>query len=154
MSFPFKFIFKRYSILIGYIFFVLAIGDFHPLARFNMYDHFPNWAYYFYVGDNKGETIPLNTIFNEVNAGQLAHMFNGYFDENNFYYGYGKESKDHRNKGGNYLISQLNPNLRKDNVINYDSLFLFQVFLHIKDDEILRDSFVLIKENVNKILEQ
>ncbi len=132
----------KYLLLISYIILTFWVGkEFHPFSKFPMYCAFPNWAYVFYLKNEKGEIVSFGKNFSEnKNAGYITHTYSSFFNFHNYQYGFGKEDSAQLKEAGNELITMI---LKDENQakFNFDTLRLYKRFyslennqLHYRDD--------------------
>jgi hypothetical protein len=93
---------RKYFLLIIYVSVSLLISkEFHPFAKFTMYNSFPNYSYAFYLKDEKGNLIPFRTgIEKHKDAGAIAHKFYAYYVYHNWQYPFGPEDTTHLHLAG------------------------------------------------------
>jgi hypothetical protein len=141
---------SRYFLLIFYLVVSLLLSkEFHPFARFTMYNSFPNYSYAFFLKDEKGNLLPFGKSFAEQkDAGQVAHQFHAFFDYHQYNSGFGEEDTAHLKEAGKELIGRI---LQGENTakLDFKIVSLYRRFYHVENDSIIyRDD--LLYEQVIK----
>lgn len=127
---------KKYFLFGAYLLLSLVIGEFHPLSRFPMYNSFPNYAYVFYLNDEKAQLVPYLKYFDfSKNASYVAFDFYSFFNYNNYPLGYGNENPIHLKKAGESLTNMI---LEQKGALPYDfdTLKIYRRNYFIKDNHI------------------
>lgn len=138
---------KNTFLFVGYTGLALWIGEVHPFTLVPMYNHFPNWAYAYYLTNEKQELILVNEHF-DYHAGSLSHLFCGIAQENHIAYGNMRESDDELALIGTQMLKQLKPLVKKE--ISGKELQLHRKTFFIHQDRISsRDQVLATMPAVN-----
>lgn len=126
---------KKYFLFGAYLLLSLAIGEFHPFSQFPMYNSFPNYAYAFYLSNEKKEIVPYRKLHFNKNAGYVAHTFYSFCEQHHYNYGYNREEPEHLKVAGKELMDMI---LKQEDVryLDCDTLKLYKRAYFLKDNRI------------------
>jgi hypothetical protein len=138
---------RRYFLLIFYVAISLLIGkEFHPFARFTMFNAFPNYSYAFYLNNERGELVPFRTGVEEhKDAAAVAHQFYAFFSYHNYRCGFGEEDTTHLHEAGKELMSMILQDADTTKM-NYKALRLYRRYYHLENDSIVYSDYLMYEK--------
>lgn len=142
---------KKYFLFVGYVVLALLIRqEFHPFSCFPMYNHFPNWAYSFYLQNERGEMVPFKKYFSaNKGAGVTAHNFYSLFNHHNWMYGYGKEDTLQMQQAGKELLATIIKNEPVEQ-IGCDTLALYRRYYYLDNNQLKYRDDLMYAERIGK----
>ena len=127
---------NKYLLFGLYLTISLLIGEFHPFSRYPMYSSFPNYAYVFYLSNEKEEIVPfVNNFGFSKNANFIAAAFYSISNHNNYTYGFGNEKAEQLQHTGKEIMDLI---LYRENTarFDFDTLKLYRRHYFIKNSQI------------------
>ncbi len=106
MKYLLKHILPYTALGLSYVVLSLLIGEVHPFSLVPMYNNFPNYAYAFYVSDEEGKLLPVNTYFN-YGAGDLSHNYVAVCESQKVFHGYNRETSGQLAAVGKVMLQKL-----------------------------------------------
>lgn len=96
------------NVLVGVVYVVLSllIGEQHPFTLVPMYSNLPNYAYSFYLSDDKGQILPFAKYFKCADD-YPAHTYNAICEDKKISYGNGLETEEQLAEIGKQMIAEL-----------------------------------------------
>ena len=119
---------KNTFLFVGYTGLALWIGEVHPFTLVPMYNHFPNWAYAFYLTNENQKLLPVKKYFKHHSV-NLGHLYCGIAVEQNIRYGNREETDSDLEKIGNRMIQQICPLMKTSPEGDYIQLHRKAFFL-------------------------
>jgi hypothetical protein len=139
--------FKKYVVYGGYMFIALLVGENQPFTRVPMYESLPNWAYVFYLKDDKGQTVFLKLkSIERLSVESLSHMFSSYCNEKKLHYGHGQESDTTLALAGKFLMQEIDKKWPADKV-KPTKLYLIQKRIYFNEQGIMAEQDKQIAES-------
>jgi hypothetical protein len=140
---------RKYFLLIFYVAVSLLIGrEFHPFARFNMFNSFPNYSYVFYLNNERGEIVPFKRGIEEhQDDGAIAHKFFAYCDYHNCNCSYGNEDSAFLRLAGKELMGMILQGADTAK-LNFRTLSLYRRYYHLQYDSIVYRDDLMYAETI------
>lgn len=131
-----KLLFSRYIVYITVIGLTILVRENFPFSMYPMYNHFPNYAYTFYLEDDKGNNL---ASLLSISHGSLSHLFFNECNKLNMHYGYGTEDPEQLEiVSKNTIKSAINPAILEREQIQAVSLYRIHNYIdqqgHIVSD--------------------
>ncbi len=140
----------------AYIILSLLIGKFHPFEPYNMYNGFPNHAFFLTIKDEKGNMIPMYDIDvdsrqSNLFGGGMVHVYNTYCEQENlpcwsnerFHKGY-KEL-------GQFIFDQHKNSIDIKKIQAFDSLIITRTNIWMEDNKIVEDEYTIFAISTQEI---
>lgn len=134
--------YKLYFLIIGLTVF---IGEFFPFSHYPMYNHFPNWAYSFYMTDQNGQL--LNKKVMPLSAGSFSHIYTAACKQAQIKYGDELESPEDLQKIGQFMMEQvLDEELLRKSAIT--KVLLYRLNNHFVEGKLIEDTLLMTSQYV------
>ena len=141
----------KFFLFTAYLAVSLFIGyECHPFSTFPMYNSFPNYAYVFFLKNERNETVyyGLNVANGrKKNAGYVAHVYYSFFNHHHYNVGMGREKPEHLAQAGAQMMDMIMDG-ENFSTKNFDTLKLYRRYYFLAHNRLKFRDDLMYEKNV------
>ncbi len=136
-------LFQNVLVGIGYVVLSLLIGEQHPFTLVPMYNNLPNYAYSFYLSDDKGQILPFAKYFKCADD-YPAHTYNAICENKKIRSGNRLETKQQLSEIGKQMIADLKEH--QFALLPKSRIQLHRICYFLERDSLKKDDYLMYEE--------